>query len=276
MFTTAFQGQTDLLEEFKFLEADLHSPEHKGLPDQKVVIFRFLSGVVLWLDIISSVTSGKTPRLLPVYDSPTLVRTKPNLQDIMGCENWAIFQMGQITALHEYKMHELYSHGFTTTEFTTRADAINQELLRGMANSHLGTMSEIKKDPVWSQKIITVVFALSAFIYLHLVVHGFRIEQEDLSNRISEAMILLQTEPGRTYRHALVCPLYIIGCAARNENEKDFFRRVFSTAPVLHPSLEHRTKILPLIEETWRRRSYDQTWTWQDNLRLSSHPILLF
>ncbi len=277
MFTTAFQGQPELLDEFKFLEIDLHSPEYKGPPDQKVVIFRFLSGVVLWLDIISSVTSGKAPRLLPVYNSPILARTKTNLQQIMGCPNWAIFQIGQITALHEDKMHELYTHGFTTTKFTARADAISRDLARGVENNRQEVNIKMDKDAISSQRLITLIFALSAFIYLHLVVHGFNnAEQEGLSNRISEVMILLHTESGRSYRHVLVCPLYIVGCAARNENEKELFRRVFSTPPVLHPSLEHRAKILPLLEETWRRKSCDQSWTWADNLRLSNHPLLLF
>jgi hypothetical protein len=74
--------------------------------------------------------------------------------------------------------------------------------------------------------------------------------------------------------HVIICPLYIIGTVATNEQ---FFRDVFSSAPVLDPSLEHRGKILPVLEELWRRRDATMTgWTWQDTVTLSDHNLLLF
>ncbi len=75
--------------------------------------------------------------------------------------------------------------------------------------------------------------------------------------------------------HVIICPLYIIGTVATKEDE-EFFCDIFSSAPVSDPSLEHRGKILPVLEELWRMRDATMTgWTWQDTVALSDHNLLL-
>jgi hypothetical protein len=285
-----YRGYWDRLASFEFAESPDTTSQHdttlaqreESPPSEEQMIFRFLCGVLLWLDILSSITTGKSPRLQSFHSHATTSGPHIDLKSIMGCKNWAMIQIGRVAALQEYKTQALQHACLDTVDFEVRADGIRQELLRGLTEESLSSLGISHADHTTStisvitpQMLITRVWALAASIYLHLVVHGFQLETQELNSIFTEAMMILRTEITPDLMIAIICPLYIIGCVARKEDQ-GFFRYVFSSAPVLDPSLEHRGKILPLLEEIWRVR--DTTMgqlTWQDSLRFSEHNILL-
>lgn len=70
--------------------------------------------------------------------------------------------------------------------------------------------------------------------------------------------------------------VYIIGYVAATPEDQQFFRYVFSSSPVLDPSLEHRSKILPLLEDIWQKRDAMLDGShWEDSLRRLSESNLL-
>jgi hypothetical protein len=81
------------------------------------------------------------------------------------------------------------------------------------------------------------MFAHMAFIYLHVVTHGFQ-ELELLEVTITEAMILLQAHIPIHFLSAMVSPLFIIGSVA-SEGDEQFFRNIFWPLPVLNPRVKH-------------------------------------
>ncbi len=89
-----------------------------------------------------------------------------------------------------------------------------------------------------------------------------------------EAIELLQIRIPPSLLSALVLPLFIIGAAASDEDQP-FFRDVFSRPPLLDPMLKHRVRIMPILEEVWRRRRTSLWFGWSDCLELTADILLL-
>lgn len=235
--------------------------------------------MLAWLDIVSTITTGKLPRVIHFIPEEISSNSGIRLENVMGCKNWVMLQIGRISGLYEFKTEALRQGHVVCEEFESRFEDIRRELQIGLASSSLSLLSV--SDPEFAnacnafitpQQFTTHLFALSATIYLHLVVFGYQSDSETLKSMVSEAITLIRRHIPADLTHALVCPLYIIGSAARSEDEA-LFRHVFSSPPLLDPSLEHRAKFLPLLEEIWRMR--ETGWEWGTNIQLSGSSLLL-
>jgi len=250
-------------------------------PPEEVGIFLFLFGVAIWLDILSSFTKGKSPSLLLFHPHAISCTSAIQLENIMGCKNWAILQLGRISALHENRTEALRQGCFNTAEFEFRADVIRQALRSGLAEDSLSAL-DISSSPHFATPnisnpdiyIITRLFTLAALILLHLVVHGYQLQAQEMRSLIVDAMAILRTRMPAYLMHAIICPLFIVGTVV-NGDEKHFFRHTFLSLPILDPSLEHRSKILPALEEIWQMRDTTPTWSWQDTTRSTGGNLLL-
>ena len=200
----------------------------------------------------------------------------------MGCKNWAILQISRISALHEYRVQTLQQGCFNTAEFQGRAEDIQEELQSALTEFSLASLELSSQSGFAAPSplepevyIITRLFTLAASLYLYLVVRGYQLETQEIRSLMIESMLILRTKMPGHLMHVIICPLYIIGGAAA-EDDKQFFRHVLTSAPILDPSLEHRGKILPVLEEIWRMRDSTFTgWTWEDSLRLTGQDLLL-
>lgn len=264
----------------KVVHENLPIPENEPEAAEQVTNFRFLTGATIWLDITSSITTGIAPQLLPWHSTIIASNSQTKLEDIMGCQNWVMLQVGRIAALHERCAQAAGRGDFNCTEFHQIAfditlsiqDGLTQAALEGFGiseNELAGMVDTIPKE----HTLVTHIFALMASTYLHLVIHGFQ-ELEVLDNTITKAMSILQAELTRRLLPALVAPLYIIGVVAR-PGDKPFFREVLSSLPLLDSSLKHRKRILPVLEEIWRERERAVGLTWNDSLGLATDIFLL-
>lgn len=256
---------------------------HEGRsPPEEVGIFLFLSGVTVWLDVVFSITTGKSPRLLSFHPHAVSFSSAIKLENIMGCKNCTILQIGRISALHEYKIQSLQQGCFNTADFEGRAQTIREELRSGLTEYSLAAL-ELSSQSTFATPnlgnpdiyIITRLFTLAASLYLYLVVRGYQLETQEVHSLVTEAMMILRMKMPAHLMHVIICPLYIIG-GATNGDDRHFFRQAFSCSPILDPSLEHRGKILPVLEELWLMRDSTLTgWTWQDTTRLAGQNLLL-
>jgi hypothetical protein len=267
---TLFDGKSTLV-----IREGRSPPEDSG-------IFLFLCGVIVWLDVVSSITTGKSPRLLSFHPHAVSCSSAIKLENIMGCRNWAILQIGRISALHENKTQALQQGCLDATDFRDQADSIRQDLQSGLAEYSLAAL-ELSSHPNFDGpkllnpdiNIITRIFTLTASIFIYLVIQGYQLETQEVRSLVGEAMMILRTKMPAHLMHVIICPLYIIGSVAKGEDEH-FFRHVFSSTPILDSSLEHRGRILPLLEDIWRMRDTSMTgWTWQDTVGLSDRNLLL-
>ena len=261
------------------LSEDYSPLEHGHVAVEEVASLRFFSGTIIWLDIISSITAGQAPRLLPYHTSLIASKPQTNLEAIMGCRNWVMLQISRIAALHEQKTQAIRQPHFDCTEFKQTVVNIRKQVQCGLTQLALEAFSisegasaatfEPVSDP---PTLVTHIFAYMATLYLHLVIEGFQ-DLKVLDTTISEAMKMLRTQIPPQLLPALVLPLYVIGSVARQGDEQ-FFRDVFSSPPLLDPLLRHRGTILPVLEEIWSKRRSAPFFAWENSLELT-HDILL-
>lgn len=258
---------------------DLPLPDGQPVVSEQVVSFRFLTGTILWLDIISSITAGTVPELLSCHPSVIGPDAQIKLDIIMGCRNWVMLQIGRISALHAHKMQAIQQGIVLCSEFEQTIGDIQRELQCGLAQGGLegfsisdespATMFSAITDP---RTLVTHVFACMASIYLHLVAYDFQ-GLDGLDATVSEAVRILQTQIPPNVLPSLVAPLYVIGTVARPGDEQ-FFRSVFSSTVLLDPLHEHRRKILPVLEEIWRKRRDPLSLSWAETLDLTRDLLL--
>lgn len=246
---------------------------------EEVVHFQFLSGTVVWLDITSSITAGRAPHLLPYHTCIIAPDSQTRLEGIMGCRNWVMLQIGRISALHEHKIQGMRQQYFDCAELKHTMADISRHIQCGLAQLALEAFNISERgsaamfEPIIDPpRLVTYMFAYMASIYLHLVIEGFH-ELEVLDTAISEAMRMLRTRISTGLLPALVCPLYVIGSVAR-EGDKQFFRDMFSSPPLLDPLLKHRGRILPMLEKIWSKRQTGHLFAWEDSLEFA-YDILL-
>lgn len=245
----------------------------------EVATFRFLSGTIILLDITSSITAGRAPQLLPCHTSVIASNSQTKLEGVIGCRIWVMLQIGRSAALHERKAQAMRQQHIDCTELKQTVADIGKQIQCDFAQLVLEAFNILKPDsaamsePILDTATLTThIFAYTASLYLHLVIEGFK-NLEVLETAISEAMKMLRTQIPTQILPALVSPLYFIGSVARQGDEQ-FFRDIFSSPPMLDPSLKHRGRILQVLEEIWSKRRTAALFAWEDSLELT-HDILL-
>ena len=258
---------------------DLPLLEHEHVIAGEVANFRFLSGTIVWLDITSSITMGTAPKLLPYHTCILAFDSQIKLEEFMGCKNWAMLQIGRISALQERKIQAMRQEHFDCTELQHTVADIDRQIQSRLAllalevyniseRGHTARLEPMSDIPM----LVTHVFAYMESLYLHLVPEGFQ-KPKVLDKIISEAMRMLQTQIPTVVLPALVTPLYVVGSVARQGDEQ-FFRDIFSPPLLLDSLLKHQGKILPILEEIWSKRRTTPLFAWEDSLELT-HDILL-
>ncbi|CAD6441708.1 d1d0f868-bc7f-4041-9282-0bd0376a3ad6 [Sclerotinia trifoliorum] len=248
------------------------------------IIFLFLSGVIMWLDIVSCLSTGKSPQLLDLHLIVLGVKPQIKLEKIMGCKNWVMTEIGRIAELHESKRNGLQNGTFDAHSFKTQADDIRQTIRRGQNEQFLSELritspnsTSHVNSPIGPHEIITRMFTRGAHIYLELVVGGFKWVEEnsDFCVIVDEVTMILPNLPRGDLLRAMVCPLYIFGCVAKAE-DRDIFRNIFSSLPLNDPFMHHRATILPLLEKVWfLRDNHSNDVSWECVLQLSEDKIIL-
>ncbi len=184
---TLFDGQLTLV------------THHDRPPSEEAAIFTFLSGVTIWLDVLSCITTGKSPRLLEFHQHAVSCTSAIKLENIMGCKNWGILQIGRIASLHHDRTQAFQQGTLDTTELESRAEDIKQTLRNGLDEFSLASL-EISSQANFAFDlprntelyIITRIFTLTATIYLHLVAHGYPLETYEIRSVLGEAMTILR------------------------------------------------------------------------------------
>jgi hypothetical protein len=266
-------SQVDLSQESRtIISQDLPVPRDNPVATEQVQTHRFLTGTILWFDIVASMTEGTAPYLLQFHSKVLAPDSQTDLATIMGCRNWVMLQIGRISALYARKAHALELGQYNAVEIEETVADISNSIYSGLAQESLDPFS-ISEIDLPQDLLITHLFAFTALIYLHLVARGFD-EVDMLYMTLAEALrkircrLALQSLPG------LLSALFIIGCAA-SPAAQHVFRDTFSSVPMLDPALQHRARVLPIFEEIWRRRQMAPGLVWKDVLDLTGDILLV-
>lgn len=236
--------------------------------------FRFLVSTLIWLDITSSITTGTKPSLSSHHHHIINPESHIKLDKIMGCEGWVMSIIGRISTLHESKLKAQETQdNVICSEFEQALHDIRNEILPFLAQPVPSNNQFSGFQPADATTFLTHGFASMALVYLHLITYGFQ-HMELVPSSACASGIILHGQIPTNVGPSLICPLFIIGVASKEE-DKEFFQTFFSSPVILNPAMQHRRRILPVLEEIWRRRAASAILTWHECTGLTSGLLLI-
>ncbi|KFY49825.1 hypothetical protein V495_00436 [Pseudogymnoascus sp. VKM F-4514 (FW-929)] len=222
---------------------------------------RFFTGVIIWYDILSCVTTGLKP-FLALHDVDE-VFDKIHFHRLMGCESWLMRLILEIAILCESKKRHENSGALRMQELAHRATDIKARIELGLTMSsgyqHGATMVDnttttmISHASAPSVQHITRVFACVALVYLQVFISGPHPQIPEIQQGVSRTMAALDTLPDKDLVRNLLWPVCIAGCMATTEHEP-YWRNLVSSVGGERWSFGYPSKVLDIMEECWRLR----------------------
>ncbi|KAI6081638.1 fungal-specific transcription factor domain-containing protein [Hypoxylon rubiginosum] len=244
------------------------------VPSAEQAAFRFSSTLLILDDIIASTVLQEQPRLYEYHRSllGNIEDVEPpiNLEAATGCQNWALLQVGEISALDAWKQQCKRDESLDVMELVRRAAAIKNLLEAQLVRleTEPAAIHEGVTDPMdafmagFTQQsktlaslspIVTRVWAHAALAYLFIVVSGWQPASADLRYHVSQIIELLthQISPPGLLR-TMVWPFCVAGCLAEPAQEAHLREMVEALQP---PSIFGTVrKALEIMEHVWRNR----------------------
>jgi len=247
---------------------------------QQVSQHRLVVCAIIWLDIIASITSGKTPELTKCHSYVILYDSRIDFENVIGCKNWVVFQIGRIASLHSEIIQAQHGMKGDCKTYKELAEDIEMKIQLGIAQEASKIFNKSDHDscsqtPAAPEptSLVTYIFACMASIYLHLVIQGFE-NLDIVEPSLSIVIEVLRSQVPVHLLHSLVLPLFVAGSVAK-EGDKQFFRNIFSSPPFLDPSFNHRGNIIFILEEIWKRRQFSHAFFWNDCLGIIGNMLLI-
>lgn len=244
------------------------------VPSAEQAGFRFSSALLIFDDIIASTALQEEPRLHEYHHSLlcNVEGTGPHidLEATVGCQNWALLQIGEIAVLDAWKRRCKGAGNFDAMELVHRATAIKGALeshLKWLENEPVNSSKERNglldvfiadygpqaKVPNCQTPLVTRVWAHAALLYLSVVVSGWQPVSADVRYHVGRIIELLTREisPPALLR-AMVWPFCVAGCLAEQAQEPQLRAMVEALQP---PSAFGTVrKALGIMESAWRSR----------------------
>ncbi|KAI1775145.1 fungal-specific transcription factor domain-containing protein [Hypoxylon cercidicola] len=244
------------------------------VPSAEQAAFRFSSTILILDDIIASTVLQEQPRLYEYHRGllESIDGTEPpiDLEAAIGCQNWALLQVGEISALDAWKQQCKRDGSLDVMELVRRASAIKDSLEthltrldtepRVISNEVTGQMVAFTADFTQQSEtlanlspVVTRVWAHAALVYLSVVVSGWQPAGSDVRYHVGRVIELLtrQISPPVLLR-TMVWPFCVAGCLAEPAQEA----RLREMVEVLQPPsiLGTVRKALEIMENVWRDR----------------------
>ena len=251
------------------------TPHHKPPPntaDQSALVF-FVS-LLLFVDIVASTALGTPPTLQSYHHGLLSFHGEENcrirLETVVGCQNWALVAIGNISALCAWKCDAKQRGNFSEVNLVNLAGPISQALEEGLTRSDIRTtrsppkkMSASRLDAYYSRHDkaidctsiahVTRIWAYAAKIYLSVCLSGWQTNCTDTQASVAQVLSLLQTIESPAQLRSLSWPMCVAGCLVSTSQEDDFRRIVgimgqlgeFGTVP----------NALRIMEAVWSSRA---------------------
>lgn len=245
------------------------------VPIAEQAAFCFSSALLILDDIIAATILQEQPRLYSYHRSllctPTTSEAAINLEDTVGCQNWALLNIGEIAALDAWKQHPHRAGILDVVELVRRATTIKvsvEEHILQLENHPIDASDEgpslldiftpdfgkQAKTSTIRATLTTRVWAHAALIYLFVVVSGWQPAREDVQHHVGKIIELLtqQIVPPALLR-SMVWPFCVAGCLAAPEQVPRFRDMVQALQPPSVFGTVH--KALEIMENAWLKRA---------------------
>ncbi|KIN02836.1 hypothetical protein OIDMADRAFT_119171 [Oidiodendron maius Zn] len=236
---------------------------------------RFLLGSFIFLDIISC-ASTRSSHFLELDHKLMLGLDSIQLENIMGCSNWVVTFIFEISLLDGWKRKAEKAQKLSAIELTKRGKQIDVGLRKRLADDDNRPSREHFSDgasPSTSIEI-TRIFALSAMTYLHVVISGAYPELPEIQESVSKTIHALQNLTDPKWLRRLVWPFCVSGCLAL-DGQKSMFRDLLPAAEITKSSIGTCPEAMKIIEECWEMRASLHNCDWVCVMNKWGHHILL-
>jgi C6 transcription factor Pro1 len=220
------------------------TPHQKPLPntaDQSALVF--FTSLLLLVDIVASTTLGKSPSLQSYHGSLLTPqedgKCSLRLESVIGCQNWVIICVGEISALCGWKSEVTQNGTFSVVDLVRRAECISLALEKGLESlntstlsPNLGTTTSSRLEAYYtrhdkgidsaSTATATRVWAHAAKLYLAVTLSGWQTNCAEVQESVERVLCLLQTIESPARLRSLSWPLCIAGCLALPDQEEEF------------------------------------------------------
>ena len=265
---------------------------------------RFFSAQCLYMDVLSSITLSRVPRLhrYQNYLMPGCAKKPPNtmrttqlfLDEFIGLHNGTLQVLSDVAALDAWKKEQRKAGSLSIHELlakaTTVGDAI-KVMVDGLETVVAGgpeaaaaqfpqpfdVLKELQAqspDDLPGHPIHNLIWVLAAQTYLHLVTSGWQPSCPEIARNVSRMTELFASLPRGTGLRSLALPLCLAGCLVGPEQDctyRSFVEnmgslRVFGTVK----------DALLIMETVWASRgSIDESWSFSKCLNILGHGVLL-
>ena len=249
------------------------TPQHKPLPntaDQSALVF-FVS-LLLFVDTIASTSLGAAPALQDYHKSLLCSRGKEKgrvrLETVMGCQNWALVAIGDISALCAWKRDAKRSGKYSVVKLVNLAEPISRALEDGFESLENDSRSQSKGtrrgrlESYFSRHDlatndtsvadVTRIWAYAASIYLSVSLSGWQANSADTQANVANVLSLLQTIKSPAQLRSLSWPITVAGCLALPDQEDEFHRILGIIGPL--SEFGAALNALHILEAVWSYR----------------------
>jgi len=245
--------------------------------------FRFFASLLVADDIIASTSlAEEEPRLYNYHagllsgdERETPQRELPvDLDAVLGCQNWVLVQIGEISALAAWKKRRELAGNVGDTaaseELARRGNAIQDALESRLDSMH--ESSELDQNAVlslfnaeWASQpstttasqrraVITEIWAYAAMIYLLVTLHSGHSAQVKIRQNVDRVVALLahKLSPPALLR-TVAWPFCVAGCLAAPEHQAFFRSQAESLQPAGLFVTVHKAK--EIMEQAWLKKA---------------------
>lgn len=222
---------------------------------------KFLTGAILWFDVIACASTGKGP-LMRQSHYFLLQSDHVDLANIVGCHAWVAVLIGEIAQIQE----ESRDDTLTTWDLVDRGRPIRQQLvtrinaLRREIDVAISTHGQmcIILDPIAHadavRRAVTLVFAYATQVYLNATVAGafphdrdIRLSVKDTADALREMRTICDPQASRS----LVWPICIAGSMAEDPALQSFFRNLIVELGEQAHYFGNSETVLKVLERCW-------------------------
>ncbi|KAF7526512.1 hypothetical protein G7054_g10727 [Neopestalotiopsis clavispora] len=270
---------------------------HKSLPntaDQSALTF-FVS-LLLFVDIMASASLGTSPTLQSYHESLLPSQSDSDfhisLEKVLGCQNWALVAIGNISALCAWKRDAKQGGNFSIFRLVSLAEPISQALEKGLKDldndppsprptkTSAGRLEAYysRHDKAIDHKFtanITRIWAHAAIIYLSVSLSGWQTNNNEIRAAVAQVLALLEMIDSPGQLRSLSWPICIAGCLALPAQVPAFRQIVGTMGPL--GKFGTLSNALSIMETVWNSRdSIDSnTWDIASALSIIGSPSLL-
>ncbi|CAG9973809.1 unnamed protein product [Clonostachys byssicola] len=235
--------------------------------------FRFSVGSLLVDDILASVSLETPPKLEPYWsdilgDNPSAQNpVHLNLEDLIGCQNWAMQGIGKVSTLAAWKKDMVRDGMLQRSEIKLRGSIIEnwiRERLVVFMETTSGNepdASDFSIDTFTNREIrkcsptITLIWAHTALIFLQTVVSGWSPSDYQVRESIAKLFNLFsELSDAPTVLHTLAFPLAITGCLSTEPYERRF--QIITKRMGALANLGAMRSTVKIVENSWRDRDH--------------------